>query len=55
MTDVVDALVAAITPAVLWSNIENLVPWLVVIVPFAIGLYFLRKLVKGASKAKVRF
>lgn len=34
--------------------VADLVPFIVMIVPIALGVYFLRKLVKGAGKAKVR-
>ena len=32
----------------------DIVPFIVMIVPIALGIYFFRKLVKGAGKAKVR-
>lgn len=35
--------------------VADLVPYIVMIVPVALGVYFLRKLVKGTAKAKVRF
>lgn len=34
--------------------VADLVPFIVMIVPVALGVYFLRKLIKGAGKAKVR-
>ena len=34
--------------------VADLVPFIVMIVPIALGVYFLRKLVKGSGKAKVR-
>lgn len=37
------------------SVVTDIVPYIVVIVPVALGIYFLRKLVKGTSKGKVRF
>lgn len=55
MEAVVTALTTGITPAVIMGQVGDLVPFLVVIVPTALGLYFLRKLVKGAAKGKVRF
>jgi hypothetical protein len=44
-----------ITASTIMGQVGALVPFLVVIVPTALGLYFLRKLVKGAAKGKVRF
>lgn len=38
----------------LWTVLTNLVPYLIVIVPVALGFYFVRKLIKGTSRAKVR-
>lgn len=35
--------------------VADLVPFIVMIVPVALGIYFLRKLVKGTAKGKVRF
>ena len=44
-----------LTAASLWGVMTDLVPFLSIIVPVALGYHFVRKLVKGASKAKVRF
>lgn len=55
MEDVITALTTGLTPAVFLGQIEALVPFIIVIVPIALGLYFLRRLVKGASRAKVKF
>lgn len=57
MGNVIGALVNAdtgLTEAKLFSVIAELVPFLVLIIPIALGLYFLRKLIKGSSKGKVR-
>lgn len=35
--------------------IADLVPYLVMIIPVSIGIYFLRRLIKGTGKAKVKF
>lgn len=43
-----------ITEASLWGVMSSLIPYLVIIVPVALGFYFIRKLIKGTSKAKVR-
>ena len=55
MEDVITALTTGLTPSVFFGAIADLVPFLVVIVPISLGLYFLRKLIKGAGKGKVRF
>lgn len=43
-----------ITASALWGVMSSLIPYLVIIVPVALGFYFVRKLIKGTSKAKVR-
>lgn len=55
MEAVISALTTGLTPAVFFAVVADIVPFIVTIVPIALGVYFLRKLVKGAGKAKVRF
>jgi len=55
MDAVITALTTALTPTVFFGIVADLVPFIVVIVPIALGLYFLRKLVKGSAKGKVKF
>ena len=58
MSDVVNALTNSSTglnASTMFGVVADLVPFIVMIVPVALGVYFLRKLVKGAGKAKVRF
>lgn len=43
-----------LTSSTMFGVVADLVPFIVMIVPVALGVYFLRKLVKGAGKAKVR-
>ena len=43
-----------LTADTFFGVVADLVPFIVMIVPVALGTYFLRKLVKGAGKAKVR-
>lgn len=43
-----------ITASTFWGVMSDLVPYLVVILPVALGFYFVRKLIKGSAKAKVR-
>lgn len=55
MEAVISALTTGLTADAFFGVVADLVPFIVVIVPVALGTYFLRKLVKGAGKAKVRF
>lgn len=43
-----------LTSTTMFGVVADLVPFIVMIVPVALGVYFLRKLIKGAGKAKVR-
>lgn len=54
MSAVISALTTSLTEAKFFSVVAELVPFIVVMVPVALGVYFLRKLIKGAGKAKVR-
>lgn len=58
MSTVVSALTnstTGLTASTMFGVVAELVPFIVMIVPVALGVYFLRKLVKGSGKAKVRF
>lgn len=44
-----------LTASTFFGVVADLVPFIVMIVPVALGTYFLRKLVRGAGKAKVKF
>lgn len=37
-----------------YGVLTSLVPLLVILIPVALGFYFIRKLIKGSAKAKVR-
>lgn len=57
MSAVISALTnstTGLTASTFFGVVADLVPFIVMIVPVALGTYFLRKLVKGAGKAKVR-
>lgn len=57
MSQVIDALTNSTTglsAGTMFGVVADIVPFIVMIVPVALGVYFLRKLVKGAGKAKVR-
>lgn len=59
-TPAMDGFISALTgtngisASSLWGVLTSLVPYLVVIIPVALGFYFVRKLIKGTAKAKVR-
>jgi len=55
MDAVISALTTGLTPAVFFEVVADIVPFIITLVPIALGVYFLRKLVKGAGKAKVKF
>ena len=55
MSSIVSELTTGLTSEVLVGVIADLVPFIIILVPISLGLYFLRKLVKGAAKGKVRF
>lgn len=44
-----------LTATKLLAVVADLVPFIVMMVPVALGIYFLRKLIKGTAKGKVRF
>ena len=57
MSSVISALTNSTTglsASTFFGVVADLVPFIVMIVPVALGTYFLRKLVKGSGKAKVR-
>lgn len=54
MAAVISALTTGLTPTVFFSIVADLVPFIIVMVPVSLAVYFLRKLIKGAGKAKVR-
>lgn len=57
MSSVISALTnssTGLTATTMFGVVADLVPFIVMIVPVALGVYFLRKLIKGAGKAKVR-
>lgn len=55
MAAVITALTSALTADTFFGVVKDLMPFLAIIVPVALGVYFLRKLINGAGKAKVRF
>lgn len=55
MEAVITALTTALTADKFFAIVADLVPFIALMVPVALALYFLRKLVKGAGKGKVKF
>lgn len=58
MQAVIDALTnstTGLTETKFFAVVAELVPYIVMIVPVALGVYFLRKLVRGSAHAKVSF
>lgn len=57
MSSIITALTGenGLNATTIFEVFAELVPFIVMIVPVALGLYFLRKLIKGAAKGKVRF
>lgn len=55
MTSIINQLNTGITAQTIFGVVGEIMPWIITLIPIALGLYELRKVVKGASKAKVRF
>lgn len=55
MTALVTQLTTGITSTTIFSVVGEVMPFVITMIPIALGLYILRKVVKGASKAKVKF
>lgn len=55
MSEIISALNTGITSETLFGTVADLMPWVITLTIASLGLYFLRKLVKGAAKGKVRF
>ena len=52
MTGIVSSLTTGITSAGLFGTVEEIMPFIVIMIGFAFGYKVLRKVVKGASKDK---
>lgn len=55
MQAVISALTEGVTSAVMFGTLAEIIPFVITLIPFSLGLYFLRKLVKGAGHGKVKF
>ena len=58
MSGVISALTnstTGITSTSMFGVVQDIMPLVLVLIPLSLGLYFLRKVIKGAGKGKVRF
>lgn len=55
MSAIVTQLTTGITASTIFSVVGDVMPFVITMIPIALGLYILRKVIKGASKAKVKF
>lgn len=55
MENIVSQLNTGLTSSTIFATVGQLMPWVITLTIAALGLYFLRKLIKGAGKGKVRF
>lgn len=49
MEGAVNALTSTVTSASLWSSFTGIVPFLAIIIPFSLAIYFVRRMIKGAA------
>lgn len=55
MENLVTEITTSLTPATFYDAVAELVPFLVILVPVGLSIHFLRRMIKGAAKAKVKF
>lgn len=55
MTSIVTQLTTGITSSTIFSVVGEIMPFVITMIPIALGLHLLRKVVKGAGKAKIKF
>ena len=55
MSAIVTQLTQGITPTTIFAVVSDVIPFVITMVPIALGLYLLRRVIKGAGKAKVKF
>lgn len=55
MSGITSQLTTGITPATIFAVVSDVIPFVITMVPIALGLYLLRRVIKGAGKAKVKF
>lgn len=55
MSSFITALTTGLTASTFYSVLSDIAPFVIMIVPVALGYYVVRKLIKGAGHAKVNF
>jgi len=55
MSGIVSQLTTGITSTTIFSVVGDVMPFVITMIPISLGLYLLRKVVKGAGKAKIKF
>lgn len=55
MSSFITALTTGLTASTFYSVLTDIAPFVIMIVPVALGYYVVRKLIKGAGHAKVNF
>ena len=55
MSGIVSQLTAGITSTTIFGVVSDVMPFVITLVPICLGLYFLRKIVKGTAHGKLKF
>lgn len=55
MSAIVSQLTTGVTADTIFGVVKDVMPFVIVMIPVALGLMMLRRVVKGAGKAKVKF
>lgn len=55
MEAIITQLTTGVTAATIFEVVGDVMPFVILLIPVSLGLYELRKVIKGAGKAKVRF
>ena len=55
MTEIVSQLTTGVTATTIFGVVKDVMPFVIIMIIVSLGLFELRKVVKGASKGKVRF
>lgn len=55
MTSIVTQLTTGVTSTTIFGVVSEVMPFVIIMIITSLGLYELRKVIKGASKGKVRF
>ena len=55
MSDIISQLTTGVTATTIFGVVKDVMPFVIVMIIVSLGLYELRKVVKGASKGKVKF